>query len=227
MIRLKDSTRQDVWHSLLAFLLALGLIMPSFQVLGLLSSGWIAAGAAAGLVLVCFFSSRHRLSRVLAPLAAIIALGLWLWLGGGLSLLRQTALALLLQAEGVESALPLYRLPAALAITVVFSLLAWLITGRGAGPVPACAAVILCLIAAWQAEDHTMLLLLFPAAAVALTLLALAGRDGISLRRVLPAMGAVSLLALALTPAAGAVIPEWKTAAEELRQRILDEFFFS
>lgn len=224
---MSEKMKEALSHGLVALLMGLGLTLPLLGMLELMDWAWAAAGLLAGLTVLLTAASFHKAGRIAA--LALLAGGSVVYLAalGGISVVAQVARALLLQLSGQGAALPLFGLEAALLLTFILGLAAWGMTLRSLGCYPAVAVVLLVAMMLWLSGSERLLLALLPALAATLALGVLSVHEELPLRRILPVALAAVLLAFAITPAGGVTIGPLKQAADDLRQRIYDYFFFT
>ncbi len=224
---MSQKSRQALLRAALSLLLAAGLILPLLGAAGLLQSHW-AAGLLLPAATALIMGGLSLLPRggLFSWLGALAGLGIWAALGGAQTV-QEAVLGLRLYFGGHTAALPYFLPQAALLGIVLISLAAWAMAGERSSaffPVMAVMGVLACL---WLTDSGSLIWLVFPAAAALLTMIARDRSEAVSAGRVLPFMGALMLLLCLLVPAGGLVSPPLKEAAEDIRQRIMDYFFFT
>ncbi|MBR5345899.1 MAG: transglutaminase domain-containing protein [Clostridia bacterium] len=218
--------RETIARTVLTLLLSLGLVLPLMGVLQLPASGWVTGCVCAAVLSLALgaFSQMPKVSWI-PPVAALVAAGVWL-AAGGAEQAGEVLRALTLRLNGVPGGLSYVAVPAGLLLAFPLTLLAFAFTGRRTG-VFALLAVILALMVLWLGQRGDLIPLLIPAGAAALTVYARERSEGTPLYRILPVLLAATALAAVLVPASGVTIPPLKEAADNLRQTILDYFFFT
>ena len=214
-------------HSILAFLMAAGLILPLLGILGLSRDWPVMLAGISAVLLVLSAADLHKTSRLALAVAVPVFAAIYLFIGDGLGLLTETCRALMLELTGVHAALPAYHREAVLLLTLFFSILAWAVTAPASGTVPAYLALLFLLIMIWQFGSGGLLWLILPAIVSALCLSAGSSASPSPLHRTLPVTLIISLLACAVIPSEGMVIPALQEAALDLRQKIMDYLFFT
>ena len=209
----------------MTFLYGLGLTLTLLMALGLIGH-WLpavvmllvaSAGATAGAV-------DRRAGWALGGLGAVIAL-MWL-VAGGMNALGEVLKALELHISGLPTALPFVAGDAALIGGLLCALAACFVTQRSAGPYPALVLLLLVVVLLWLFNMTAALWCLLPAVIASVALMLLGDHD-ISAARVLPLAAVVVALSYTAVAVGGATIPAFKDAADSLRQRIYDIFFFT
>lgn len=222
----RDRIRPMLGHFLLALMLAPGLLLPMTGLLGFSDRLGLAALSVLACV-TCLSLCRLLRFRLALPICVVVALVVWFNGIGQLTGLRELLTGISLAASGVPLALTLIADKLLVTLALLVSILAFLLTLTGAGGVPALMLVLTCAAALWLADAAAFLPLMIPAAAAALTMLALARSEELRVSRVLPVMLALAAFTSLLIPASGVTIPPLKDAADQLRQHILDYFFFT
>ena len=224
---MKKGFRDMMAHGVLTVLFALGVTMPVLGMLGLLGQGWMAVGIVLLLSVLMALCSVNKWTGV--GLAAVLVGGGALWLAGmgGAMTVSEVLTGLLLNASGQTAALPVIADKAVMVISVLVTVLSFGMMSRSVGALPSALIAVLAMVLLWLCGAGKMLLLAIPAVAAAMTLAAVSRNDELRTGRVLPVMMAVAAAAFLIVPASGVTIPPMKEAADELRQRILDYFFFT
>ena len=218
--------RETIARTLLTLLLSLGLVLPMLGVLQLPTSGWV-SGCVCAVVLSLGLGGLSQLPKAswAGPVAALGAAGVWL-AAGGAAQAGEVLRALTLRLDGVPGGLRYAAVPAGLLLAFPLTMLSFCFTGRRTG-VFAVLAVILALMALWLGQRGDLIPLLIPAGAAALSVYARERAEGTPLRRTLPILLAITALAAFIVPPSGVTVPPLKEAADNLRQTILDYFFFT
>lgn len=224
---IKEKLPASLTHLLLSFLLSVGLLMPLLSILDMAS--FISSSLLLSLVclLVMEAAALNRISAIgLSALGVLAGFG-FLLSGGGSALLTDILRALTLHVNGLPVTLVLVGRDTALLLTLVLTVLVFLLTLRPVGSFPALLLCLGMLFALWFKRRPDLLLSFLPAVAATLALVLVYRHNGTSMLRVLPWSALLVLAAYLLTPMSGAVIPEWKNKADELRQSITDTLFFT
>lgn len=212
---------------MVALLLALGLTLPLLGMLGLLRFGPMAAAVAVAVIALFAACGMRRAARfALLGAGALLFVG-FLALGSGVSTLREVLCGVYYELSGQPAALPMVARPAAVSIALLCACAAWTLSSRSAGAYPALAVSVLTALLMWLSSHEALLPCLAPALIGAITHLALCGHDGVRLGRVLPMVAALVMVGVLIVPPGGATLPPLKSAADTLRQRILDYLFFT
>ena len=210
-----------------AFLFALGLTLPVLGALDLMAQALPCAALLVGLCAVLAAASLHPRIKLVLGLAALAGVALYLGALGGWNALREIFIAMILQASGIQGALPLVAAPCALLIAAVFGLVCWMLTAPGVGFYPSLAVLLLVLMLLWLSSRTALLLYTLPALAAVIVLYVQGNHVHIPLGRVLPVAAAAVALSFLLTPSGGLTSPTLEKFATDLRQRIYDYLFFA
>ena len=223
---MRDKVREAISHGVVALLYALGLALTLLHVLGLGGQIWTALPVLTLLIAVMSAATVKRWTGW-ALAGAMTALGgLWLLTGGWFTVV-EVLRGVTLHLSGVMAALPLVAGETAMLIAVLVAIISFLLTYRAAGAYPAMTVLLLALLLLWLGNRAGMLWWLLPSVAAVMTLLAISPHESLSIRRILPAMLAATLAAFLVIPSGGVTIGPLKDAADTLRQKIFDYFFFT
>ncbi len=224
-VHLQEKITRNVPASLVTLLYGLGLTLTLLEALGLLRC-WLPAAVmlAALTAAVTAGSLDRRIAWGVGALGAVITL-VWL-LSGGLSVLGEVLTALVLHLNGLTTALPFVAGDAAVIAAVVCGVAACFVTQRSAGPYPALVLLLLTVVLLWLLDMPEALWCLLPAVVASVALMLLGDHD-MSAARVLPLAAAAVLLSYTAVAVGGASIPALRDAADAVRQRIYDIFFFT
>ena len=213
-------------HAVMAFLLCLGLLLPSLGVLGMMHRAPAAVAVAAVLTAVFVCSGLERTAGLAARLLFLLGVIGWLAFGGAREAV-QCARAVGLAAFGQPDALPMFDQSLSLMLAVIFAPLCCVLTREKLGAAPAVMIAALCGFMLWITAREDLILWLLPAAATALVLAALRNGEGISPRRIVLYALALIFVSYIVTPSGGATVPALKDAADRARQTILDYLFYT
>lgn len=193
---------------------------------GMMQHGLLAAcvlAAANGFAAPC---AVHRPFRLIGwgivGFAGIITLA-----AGGISSIIEVYNALLLHMSGLTTALPLVGAPFTIIISLLCTVVSWIVTHRSSGAIPSLILLVFSAMLLWLGNWSEVFLCLLPAAIAVVTLLLRAGDEQTSTLRVLPLAVTVTALAFAVAGTGGAVSSPLKTLANTIRQRIYDTFFYT
>ena len=223
---MKAKFRASACHGLMAYLLALGMTLTLLGVTGLLQHGWLAAWTLLVLTGSLTLASLNRKAMLAAGCVALFAGAVWLMIGGA-GMITEVFRALILHMSGLTTALPMVAAEFAILGCVLTLAASWFVTQRSAGAYPALILLVLIAVLLWLGNLADSLICLLPAAFACVTLLLRAGDDHTSTARVLPLAAAVTAIAFGCAAAGGATSPVLKKAADSLRQRIYDTFFYT
>ena len=223
---MQEKIREAVSHGIIALLYALGLLLTLLHVLELTASFWAVLPVMVLLVAVMAASTVRRWLGW--AVAGVITAGAGLWLlTGGVSVVVEVLRGVTLHLSGVMAALPMVAGETAMLIAVLAAMVSFLLTYRAAGAYPAMTVLLLALLLLWLGNRPSLLWWLLPSVAAVMTLLALSTHEGLTFRRVLPMMLAAALAAFLMIPTGGVTVGPLKEAADTLRQKIFDYFFFT
>ena len=209
----------------LTFLLSVGLLLPMLGLLELMPCAAASLGVAASLSVLLEICGLNRKTRIIS---ALLLTGAFLFyvLSGGISELRDVLLAITLHLSGIQGALPLISLKAALVLTLFTSFFSFGATRRMTGCIPAVLVSFAAMMLIWIGNRPSLLLFLLPA--ILASFLLILNRQGeTNPARTLPWAVGIVLIAFLLTPSKGIEIPALREKADELRQAVLDRFFFT
>ena len=226
VVSVKGKAREAVSHGIIALLYALGLTLTLLHVLELTGQVWVALPVMTLLIAVMAASTVKRWTGWALTGALTLVGGLWL-VAGGLSVVIEAFRGVTLQLAGVMGALPLVARETALLIAVMAAIISFLLTYRAAGAYPAMTVLLLALLLLWLGNRAELLGWLLPSVAAVMTLLALSNHESLTVRRVLPMMLAAAMAAFLVLPTGGVTVGPLKDAADTLRQKIYDYFFFT
>lgn len=223
---MQGKMREALSHGIIAFLYALGLALTLLHVLGLTGQIWSVLPVLFLLIAAMAASTLKRWASWALTGGLAAAGGLWL-LAGGLSTVIESLRGVTLHLSGVMAALPLVAGETAMIIAVLVAVGSFLLTYRAAGAYPAMTVLLLALLLLWLGNRAGLLWWLLPSVAAVMTLLAIAPHEGLNIRRILPTMLAAALAAFLVIPSGGVTVGPLKDAADTLRQKIFDYFFFT
>ena len=223
---MQGKAREALTHGVIAFLYALGLALTLLHVLELTGYIWSAVPVMALLIATMAASTLKRWTGWVLTGLSVLAGGVWL-LAGGVAVVIESLRGVTLHLSGVMAALPMVAGETAMLIAVMVAVVAFLLTYRAAGAYPAITVLLLALLLLWLGNRASLLMWLLPSVAAVMTLMALSNHDGLNLRRILPMMMGMALAAFLVIPTGGVTVGPLKDAADTLRQKIFDYFFFT
>ena len=223
---MNGSLRIRLAHAFCSALLASGLLLP---LLGILDSSFLTPlplFCCAGVVVLFELASVNRITAAVSAGLGLILLLVWLFAMGGLLIVSDVALAVALRFSGIHTALPLVAFPAVILLSVLVTLISCFACLRSVSVLPAfllCVGMILLIYLTGAAE---MIPFYLPALMALLLLLMTDRFPETPLLPLLPV--AVFLVAGAFLLTAGGVgSSPLRDKADELRQAVLDRFFFT
>lgn len=210
---------------MVTLLYSLGLTLTLLFALGLLGQ-WLPSAAVllALTAAVCVGAADRRLAWAVSGVGALAAV-VWL-LAGGAESLGEVLRALEMQINGLPTALPFVARETALLSALVCGVAGCVVTQRSAGPYPALVLLLLTVVVLWLTNMTEGLWCLLPSVIACVALMLLGDHD-MSAARVLPLAVATVLLSYTAVAAGGLEIPAFREAADALRQRVYDIFFFT
>ena len=225
-INLAKQLRQVILHTAAALLLALGLVWTLLDALGVSGYAMTAAGVLLPLMLVWGAAQLNRWTKWLVPLGSLAAVAAWLLLGG-MSAVKEVAAGVFVHFSGISGAMDMVALPATILLSLAVGMIAFALCTRDAGAYPALAVTVLAAGFLWLTDQADSAWWLMPSAASVLMLFASLHHGSLSLRRILPMAAVITCLAFCTMLTGGVTIQPMKDAADQLRQRIYDLFFFT
>ena len=223
---MSESMRSHLVHALLSFLMAVGLLLP---LLGILDPAlpspvlipWIA------LVIALFELSSFRKSvRFAAAGAALVLLLLWLFAMGGMLIVSDAVMAIVLRCNNIRTAIPLVASSVTALLTILITLVSCLICLRGASFLPSSVLCFSMILLIYLTGTREMIPWFLPALVSLLLILLTERFPETSLPQLIPL--AVLIVAAAFFLAGGGVGQNpLRRKADELRQAVLDRLFFT
>ena len=226
-----DKLRQHLMHFVMSLLLSAGLIGP---VLGFLLPSWSVSLAAVCMLAVVLVFEVLSLSRKTAFVGALLieaGLCVWLFSGGGLTVITDLLRGLSLRFSGIESALPLIGRSMTVFVSVLLSLIScvFLLPALSLLIMPVMALCTGVLMMIWLTDSPHLLPWFLPALAVLLVLIMTERFAETSRARVLPCAAVLVLLAYLIARLLGGSVSyaPLKEKADEWRQSVMDRLFFT
>lgn len=212
-----------------SLLLCLGLLLPLLLTFGAGDAAPMAVAVAVGLTALFTVLGAMRRGRLwLAALAGAAALLQLLLPSFGLfGQAAEAFKAVALYFSDVPSAAPLFSRQIALTLAVGLSAVSYAFSSRSVGFLPATIVTVLMLFGMWSLGRAQYLWYALPALVALLLLISQTSHEKIDLFEVLPMAALVVVLSMLLLPAGKTVLPPLNRAAMNLRQSIIDRFFFT
>ena len=221
-----ETLRVRLTHALLSILLAAGLLLP---LLGIMEPSFLSPSLllwCAGIILLFELASLNRVAAFVSAGVCLLLLLLWLFASGGLIVVSDVVLAVVLRFTGIRTALPLVASSAVLLITVLITLVSCFACLRNVSVLPAsllCFGMILLIYLSGSREVIPW----FLPALLALLLILLTDRfPETPLLPLLPVAAFLVAVAFLLTSGDIGSNP-LREKADELRQAVLDRLFFT
>ena len=223
---MSESLRTRLVHALLSLLMAVGLLLPA---LGILDPSlpspvlilWIAL-----LVQLFELASLKRTAGFAAAGAALLLLLLWLFAMGGLIIVSDAVMAIVLRCNGIRTAIPLVGSSVTALLTVLITLVSCLICLRGASFLPASVLCFSMILLIYLTGTHEMIPWFLPALVSLLLLLMTERFPETSVPQLIP-LAALLVAAAFLLAGGGIGQNPLRRKADELRQAVLDRLFFT
>ena len=223
---MNDTLRVRLTHALLSILLAAGLLLP---LLGIMEPSFLSPSLllwCAGIVVLFELASFSRISAVITAVLSLLLLLVWLFSLGGLLVVSDVALAVVLRFSGIRTALPLVASSAVALFCVLITLVSCFACLRSVSVLPAsllCFGMILLIYLSGAGEVTPWFL---PALFALLLILMTERFPETPLLPLLPVAALLVAGAFLLT-AGGVGANPLRDKADELRQAVLDRLFFT
>ncbi len=222
---MNETVRVRITHALLSFLLALGLLIPLFQLLepSFLSFSLLFPAI---LVIVLFeIAAVNRFTTVLSVGAGLLSLAVWLFAMNGMLTASDVVLAVYLRLSGIHTALPLVA-DAAVILTVLVTLVCCFSCLRGASVLPSAILCIGMILLIYLSGETVSVFGFLPALAAMLLILLSDRFPETPVLSLIPVTALLVVIAFLL--AGNGVGPNpLRDKADELRQAVLDRLFFT
>ena len=226
--RTAEKWKRCLFHGALSFLLSIGLLGPLLGIL-LPDVSMVNPSACSGLIcLLLSLLSVHRLSALIGfPALAAGALG-WIFLGNGMIVRLSDVLhALTLRLYGQMAALPIVSADTAIFLSVLVTLLVWMVTLPGCSWFPAMLLCVADILLLWISGADHLIPWILPALAAGMLLLIVERHPYTSPLRLIPCILLLIALAFFLTPVSGVTLDPLREKADAFRQSVLDYLFFT
>lgn len=224
---MKDQHRKLLTHLLLVLLQTIGLTLPICAMFGL--SGFIPYGIVTiAIILPLLELSRlNRFTFRALPVLLLIIAALFIFLGRGSTLLSDLYLGCSLYFQDVPASLVLFSKEMVLVISLFITVIVFYISIPDVGALLLLSFTVL-VFGFLCYSNHSDLLWSFSPAIVATTIFLIKlSRPEISELRLFIPITALVIVAMLVTPFSGIISEPLKDAANELRQAVTDQFFFT
>ena len=223
---MSESLRVRLTHALLSLLLAAGLLLPLLGILDPSFPSPLLLLGCAGIILLFELACVNRVGSLVAAGFSLLILAVWLLAAGGLIVVSDVVLAVVLRFSGIMTALPLVASSAVPVLTVLVTLICCFACLRGASVLPAsllCFGMILLIYLSGSGEVVPW----FLPALIALLLILMTDRfPETPLLPLVPV--SVLLVAFAFLLTAGGIGSNpLRDKADEFRQAVMDRLFFT
>ena len=223
---MSESLRSRLVHALLSLLMAVGLLIP---LLGILDSSLPSPVIIPWIVLIIVLFELSSLKRAVIFAAAgttLVLLLLWLFAMGGMMIVSDAVMAVVLRCNNIRTAIPLVGSSVTAILTVLITLVSCLICQRGASFLPPAVLCFSMILLIYLTGTHSMIPWFLPALVSLLLILMTERFPETSVPQLIPL--AVLLVFAAFLLAGGGVGQNpLRRKADELRQAVLDRLFFT
>ena len=223
---MSESVRMRLIHALLSSLMAFGLLIP---LLGILDSSLITPVLifpVVGIILVFELISASRTAVFVTIGVSFILVLIWILAMGGLLIVSDVALAVVLRFNGIRTAIPLVASSVSVLLTLLITLISCLVCLRNASVLP---AVLLCfgmILLIYLTGSEEVVPWFLPALVSLLLILMTSRFPETPLVPLIP-FAAFLVAAAFLVSGSGAGHNPLREKADELRQAVLDRLFFT
>ncbi len=187
----------------------------------------MAAGIVLAVTVLCAVFSSRKWTALTLTAAVLLGVAAYLTVFGGSATAVDILRAMTLQLSGLTIALPMVGRETAVLLALLCGFSAFVLTLRRSGLYLPLSVLLLVVLLLWLGDRAQALVWLLPSIAATLVLAMTAAQESPALRRVLPLAAALAVIAYLLVPSSGVTIAPLKDTADQLRQRILDYFFFT
>ena len=179
-----------------------------------------------GMCVYVICSISRRITIIFSILGAAAA-GFWVIALNGYQTLFDTVMAVVLHMSGAAGAVPVFAREVSVLASLVLTVIAFLCTSRDYGSAFQGSMLFTFLYIAWTLQMPFLLACLVPSVIASILMLGSGGAYSVRLRSLLPLAVLLSVVSFLLIPKSGFTIEPLKEAAETIRQRVLDYFFYS
>ena len=222
-----DRQKTFLIHLLLAWLQSVGLSLPVCALLGLSGFAPYVFVSVSVLLPLLELSRLNRLTARLLPLLLLAAAAVFLFVGNGLSLLNDLFIGISLQIRDIPASLILFGKETVLLIAICIAITVFYISIPDAGSMMLLSFTILVFVLMWYDNRPDLLWSFVPAVIATILFLIKFAKPEISQLRLILPIAVTIILALFVTPFSGITSEPLKEAADDLRQSVTDQFFFT
>ena len=223
---LTESVRSRLIHALLAFLLSIGLLMP---LLGILHSSLPSPSLLIGIMLIVLFfeaASLTRISSIMVSAIGVFLLLIWLFAMGGLLIVSDVVMAVILRFNGIRTAVPLVASSVVVLLTVTVTLVCCFSCLRGVSFLPASVLCFGMILIIYLTGSKEVIPWFLPALAALLLILMTERFPETPFPPLIP-IAALLVAGAFLLAGGGTGQNPLREKADELRQAVLDRLFFT
>ena len=227
-INLKIRVKDLAGAALIAILLGSSMSLSVLDSLALSFSAWQVTAVNVLTAGVCMAMLMGKIPAMIATVC--VAAGIAIPIAKNISILgtlKETLIALLTVLVGGEGSLNEQTTALILIVSVVFGLLAFLLTRLTGGVYPALLLFAFVTMGSWYMEERLILAYTIPGLIALAVLYARAYREGMSYAKAVPAALIAALLAVMLMPSGPVTWKPMADAAEKVRELFIDYFMFT
>ena len=223
---MSESVKVRLTHALLSILLTAGLLMP---LLGIMEPSFLSPALllwCTGIILLFELASLTRVSAIVSSVLGLLLLLIWFFMSGGLVVVSDVVLAVILRFSGIRTALPLVASSAVILFTVLITLVCCFACLRNVSVLPASLLCFSMILLIYLSGGKEVIPWFLPAL---LALLLILMTDRFPETPVIPLIPVAALLVAGafLLTAGGVGSNPLRDKADELRQAVLDRLFFT
>ena len=178
-------------------------------------------------IVVYLAGSLSRRMTLVLGISCAVAAGIWLIAMKGFQTVFDTVMAVVLQFSGARGAVPVFAHEVSILTALCLTGLSFLCTSREYGTAFQGSLMFIFLYYAWSLKQPFLLICLVPSVIAVILMAGHAGTAHVSIRSLLPLAVLLTALSFLLVPQSGITIEPLKEAAETIRQRVLDYFFYA
>ena len=130
---MKEKIRDNLPHLILAILETAGLLLPLLGLFGLSSSFVSSLLLSAGLLVILELSRLNRGTALAAPIVLTVSFLVWLFMSGGMTVVKDIMLGITLHFNGIPASLILVGAQTAVLLSVVLACLVFWVSVPDAG----------------------------------------------------------------------------------------------
>lgn len=219
--------REHLTHLLLAWLQSIGLALPVCALLGLSGFQPYILITVSVLLLLLEFSRLNRIVFRILPVLMLAGIALFLFAGNGATLLKDLSIGLSLQIHEVPVTLVLFGKEAAMIIAICITVAVFYLSLPDVGAILLLCFTVLVFVSLCYTNRSDLLWSHAPAILATVIFLLKLSEPKISELRIILPITVVIIFALLVTPFSGITSQPLKETADDLRQAINDQFFFT